>query len=149
MQLAVPHHLIATATAVITSARAVAASVFTAGYAAALNNRAQRLVPRDVGPAVLGAGLPRGSLEAFIAALSARNQTALGAVPGVSPAIIDAGMTALKQAMADSIRVVYIIAAPFGVVAIVACFFLGDLSRVMNYRVDAPVERLRAKHDRR
>jgi hypothetical protein len=41
---------------------------------------------------------------------------------------------------------VYIIEAPFGVVACLACFFLGDLKSVMNYSVDAPVEDLRAKH---
>lgn len=148
VQLAVPHHLIATATAVTTSARAVAATIFTASYVAAFSNRAERLVPEYVAPAALGAGLPAGSVQPFIAGLSAQNRTALAAVPGITPAIVSAGTAALKQAMADSVRVVYIIAAPFGAVAIVACFFLGDLSKVMNYLVDAPVERLHAKHER-
>lgn len=67
-------------------------------------------------------------------------------MPGVQPAIIGAGVSALLQAFADSIRVVYIIAAPFGALAVIACFFMGDLSKVMNYRVDAPVEDLHAKH---
>ncbi|KAF2162595.1 hypothetical protein M409DRAFT_58019 [Zasmidium cellare ATCC 36951] len=148
VQLAVPHHLIATATAVTTSARAVAATIFTASYFAAYSDRAARFVPQDVAPAALGAGLPSSSLMPFVAGLSAHNQTALSSIPGVTPAIISAGTAALKQAMAGSIRVVYIIAAPFGAVAVIACFFLGDLSKVMNYRVDAPVERLRAKHER-
>lgn len=148
VQLCVPHHLIATATAVTTSARAVAATIFTASYAAAVSDRAARFVPQDVAPAALRAGLPPSSLMPFIAGLSAHNQTALSMVPGVTPAIISAGTTALKQAMADSIRVVYIIAAPFGAAAVIGCFFLGDLSKVMNWRVDAPVERLHAKHER-
>jgi hypothetical protein len=38
------------------------------------------------------------------------------------------------------------IAAPFGALACIACFFLGDMKAVMNYHVDAPVEDLHAKH---
>ena len=63
----------------------------------------------------------------------------------VNPQIIGAGVIALKQAFADSIRVVYIIAAPFGLVACIACLFLGDMKKTMNYRVDAPLEEMKAK----
>jgi hypothetical protein len=51
-----------------------------------------------------------------------------------------------EQVYADGVRVVYIIAAPFGVLAWIACFFLGDLKETTNYHVDAPVEDLHAKH---
>jgi hypothetical protein len=145
VHLSVPHHLIATATAVTTSARACAATIFTAIYATSVSNRAAQLVPQYVSGAALGAGLPPQSLPAFIEALAAHNQTELIAVPNVSPAIISAGVAALKQAMADSIRVVYIIAAPFGALACIACLFIGNLSKSMNYRVEAPVEDLHAK----
>lgn len=47
--------------------------------------------------------------------------------------------------MADSVRVVYMMAAPFGAVAVIAYFFFGDLSSTMNYRVEAPVGDLHAK----
>lgn len=46
------------------------------------------------------------------------------------------------QAFADSFRIVYIIAAPFGAVAAVAALWLGSVNMTMNYRVDAPVEKL-------
>ena len=105
VQLAIPHHLIATATAVTTSARAVAATVFTAIYAAAASNRADRLIPEYVSSAALGAGLPAKSLPDFIPAFAANDQPAIAAVTGVTPAILAASASALKQAFADSFRV--------------------------------------------
>ena len=148
VQLSTPHHLIATATAVTTSSRAIAATVFTAIYAAALNDRLSGNIGSYVAKAALGAGLPPSSLKAFIGALANGEVAALSKIPGVTPKIIGAGVAALKQAFADSLRVVYIIAVPFGVIACIACFFLGDLRKTMNYRVDAPIEDLHAKHHR-
>jgi hypothetical protein len=149
VQLSTPHHLIATATAVTTSSRAVSATVFTAIYGAALTTRLNNYIPSYIAGAALKAGLPESSLKAFIGALAGNDSAALPSIPGVTPTIIKAGIAALKQAYADGIRVVYIIAAPFGAVACLACFFLGDLKSVMNYSVDAPVEDLHAKHHNR
>ena len=73
-------------------------------------------------------------------------QAALAKVPGVTPAAIAQGARALQQAYADAIRIIFIIAVPFGVVACITCCFLGDLKETMNYHVDAPVEELHAKH---
>jgi hypothetical protein len=145
VHLSVPHHLIATATSVPTSARAVAATVFTAIYAAAFSDRAAKLVPAHVASAAAGAGLPPSSLPSFIPAFLGNETSAVLGVPGVNPQVIAAAAGGVKQAMADSVRIVYIIAAPFGVVAVIACFFMGDLSKSMNYRVEAPVEDLHAK----
>lgn len=145
IQLATPHHLIATATAVTTSSRAIGTSTFTAIYAAALRTRLSTKLPSYIAAAALAAGLPPNSLPSFIEALVNNDTSALLKVAGVSPAIIGAGVTALRQAFADSIRVVYIIAAPFGAVACIACIFLPSMGDTMNYRVDAPVEALHAK----
>jgi hypothetical protein len=145
VQLATPYHLIATATAVTTSSRAIAATVFTAIYAAALNNRLSVDLPAYIAKAAAMAGLPPSSIEAFVGALASNDAAALGNIAGVTPAIIGAGVVALKQAFADSVRVVYMIAAPFGALACIACWFLGDMSKKMDYRVDAPVEELHAK----
>ncbi|KAF2165538.1 hypothetical protein M409DRAFT_67325 [Zasmidium cellare ATCC 36951] len=148
VQLAVPHHLICTATAVAISARGIADAVFTAALTAALDSEESSLVPQDVGQAVVQAGLPSSSVDSFIAALTTENITALAAVPGITPAIAEAGVTAFKQAMADSIRVVWEIVAPFGAVAVIACIFLGSLKKLMDFKVQAPVEKLKAKNPR-
>jgi len=145
VQLSTPHHLIATATALTTSARAVSATVFTAIYAATLNTRLARYIPSYVAKAALEAGLPKSSLMAFVGALASNDAAALSEIPGISPSIIGAGVVALKQAFADGIRAVYIIAAAFGALACFACLFLGDLKATMNYHVDAPIEDLHAK----
>ncbi len=146
VQLSTPYHLIATATALTTSTRAVAVAMFTAIYSAVVDKRVDKYIPSYVAPAAIHAGLPTKSVPAFVAALAADNKPALLSVQGVTPAIISAGAAALKQALADGIRIVFIIAAPFAAAACIACFFLGDLKSVMNYHVDAPVEELHAKH---
>jgi Fungal trichothecene efflux pump (TRI12) len=146
VQLSTPHHLIATATALTTSARAVSATTFTAIYAATVDTRLAKYIPSYVAAAALKAGLPKSSLVAFVGALASDDAAALPKIPGATPAIIGAGVVALKQAFADGIRAVYIIAAAFGALACFACLFLGDLTATMNYHVDAPVEDLHAKH---
>lgn len=142
VQLSTPHHLIATATAVTTSSRAVAATIFTAIYSAAFTSKLDVKLPNYVSKAALDAGLPQEQLKAFVAAIADENIAALTQYPA---AAVDAGTLALKHAFADSTRTVYIIAAPFGVAACIACLCLGDLSKTMNYRVDAPLESLHAK----
>ena len=145
VQLATPHHLIATATAVTVSSRAVSASVFTAIYVAAFSDRLMTKLPSYIATAALKAGLPKSSLEAFAAALVGNDQAALIHIPGVTPAVISAGVAALKQSYADSVRVVFIIAAPFGVAAAISCWFLADMRKTMNYKIDAPMEKLTTK----
>lgn len=75
-----------------------------------------------------------------MAGLAGNVSTALPRILGVTTAIISAGATALKQAYADGLRAVYMIAALFGAVACIACFFLGNLRSVMT------VKDLHAKH---
>lgn len=145
-QLATPHKLIATATACTTSSRAVAAGIFTAIYAATFNSRLSSNLPEYVAHAAEAAGVPAGSIPEFSQALISNNATALGEIAGVGPQAIALGAQAVKQAYADSLRIVFIIAVPFGVIGIVASCFLGDLRKTMNYHVDAPVEELHAKH---
>lgn len=146
VQLACPHKLLATATAITTSSRAVAIAIFTAVYSAAFNEQIAANLPRDVGAAAQRAGLPASSIPAFVTALSGDDTAALENINGVTPSVITAGVMGLQQAYADSIRVVFYIAIPFGVLACIGCLFLGDLRKTMNFRVDAPIEALHAKH---
>lgn len=57
-----------------------------------------------------------------------------------------AGNLVSQQAHADSTRPSFIIASAFGALACIVCLFIGDLTKVMNYRVDAPIEKLHANH---
>ncbi|KAB5576271.1 putative siderophore iron transporter [Coniochaeta sp. 2T2.1] len=146
VQLAIPAKLIATATAVATSSRALGATMFTAIYTAAMTSRLPGYLADYVTKAAIGAGLPPSSLPMFIPALAGGDMEAVAGVPGVSPVIIEAGVAAMQQAYADAIRIVFIIAAAFSAAGFVAVFFIGDLTPEMDYRVDAPVEDLHASH---
>lgn len=148
-QLVVPHKVLATASAVTTTARAIGVAIFTAIFSAAFNNRISEKLPTYVAAAATASGLPASSIPSFIEALSAGETATLAKIHGVTPTIIANGLTALQHAYADSIRVVFIIAAPFSLLGCISCIFLGDLKKTMNYRVDAPIEELHAKHDYR
>lgn len=145
IQLSVPHELIATATAITVSSRSVAAAVFTTIYVTAFSDQLTKKLPKYIASAALQAGLPGVSIPAFVAALTGQDEAALPLIKGITPQIIQAGVVALKQAYADSMRVVFIIAVPFGVLAAISCWFIADLHATMNYKVDAPVENLKTK----
>lgn len=105
-------------------------------------------IPTYLAKAAATAGLPPSSIPEFIGAVAGNDEVALQQIPGVNAEIISDGVLALRHAYADSLRLVYIIAAPFGLVACVLCFFLSDMKKQMTYRVDAPVEDLHAKRPR-
>lgn len=142
-QLAVPHHLIATATAVMTSSRAVAAAMFTAIYSAAVGSSETSKMPSYIAKAAVGAGLPQASVSEFVHAMLSKNTAVLEKLG--TPAILAAAKKASLHATADSFRLVYIIAAPFGLVACILAWFIEDMTTLMTYHVDAPVEVLHAK----
>ncbi|SPN96516.1 uncharacterized protein DNG_00042 [Cephalotrichum gorgonifer] len=148
VQLSTPPHLVATATAVAVSGRALTTSVFTAIYSAIVNSTLPAKISSYVTAAALEAGLPPSSLPLFIPALTGNNDTALQIVPGATVQVITAGVGALQQASADSIRLVYILAACLGAVGCIGVLFISDMRAEMDYFVQAPVEDLHAKHPR-
>lgn len=143
IQYAAPHHLIATVTALTVSTRAMGAAVFTAICGAGFGDKLRQTLPSYVGKAVLSAGLPQDSLAPFIGALTAHDFSALFSIPGVTNEIVTAGTTALKQAYADSLRLVFIIVAPFGILGCILCFFMADFRATMNQHIDDPLEDLK------
>lgn len=145
VQLAVPHHLIATATAMVVSCRTIAGFIFTAAYSTALNSSLETKIPSYLAQAAVQAGLPPSSIGPFIGAFAGRNQAALAQIPGVTPAVLGAAGGAFQQAFADSVRVVYEIAAPFGAVACILCLLLPSFKDIMDHKIEAPLE-VRHKH---
>jgi Fungal trichothecene efflux pump (TRI12) len=146
VQLATPHHIFITATAVTAASRALAGTIFTAILSSVLNNSLASKLGPYITKVGLKAGLPQSSITAFVAAVEAKNATLLATVPGATQDIFNAGLYAQKKAYAESLRTVFIITLPFGLIACIACFFMADLRKEMNYIVDAPLEHLHAKH---
>ena len=148
VQLTVQHKLMATATAVVVSSRSFGAAIFTAIYGAIVGNRIADKLPAYISRAALGAGLPPTVLGPFIGALTKHDDAALSAIPGVTPRVIGAGVAALQQAFADSVRVAFAIAAGLGFVAMLCSFLLGSFRDRMDFVVEAPIERLEVKSRR-
>lgn len=146
-QLSVPHHLIAIATAIMTSSRALAGAMITAISSAAVTSSMNVKLPAYVAKAAVGAGLPESSVSEFVPSLLGKDSAALEKI-AASPSVMAAAQKAILQASADSFRLVFIIAAPFGVVAIIMSWFVEDVTKLMTYHVDAPVEVLHAKGTR-
>ena len=146
VQLCTPHHLIATSTAVVTTVRAIGGAVGLAIYSAVFRTNIEGKLPAYIAKAAASSGLPVDSIPAFLAAFLDNDSAALSQMTDVTPTIITASAKAMKQAYADSIRIVFIIAIPLGVLAVVASLFLAKVNKLMNYGVDAPVEALHAKH---
>ncbi|OQV07087.1 hypothetical protein CLAIMM_11571 [Cladophialophora immunda] len=145
IQLCTPHHLIATSTAVLTTTRALALTVGVSVYTAVFTDSIGKKSPAMVASAAAKNGVPASSVPEFVQAFLLNDRDALGKIAGVTPSVLAACAAAVKQASADSLRLVFIIAAPVSAVAVFLCYFLADLRTLMDYRVDAPVEELHAK----
>lgn len=74
------------------------------------------------------------------------DKKALAQVQGVTVEIINFRAQAPRQSLADSVRLVFIVAAPFGVLACLLCFALNGRGAEMHYKVDAPVKDLSSRH---
>lgn len=130
----------------------------TAVLASALDN-----LGTNVAEAVVGAGLPESSVEQFVTALAAQNDTALALVPGVTPQIMGVGAEALLDTYATGFRNIWASAVGFVALAaigmfatssklvlnhqlyvltqFIASYFLFDPKKEFNNHIDAPVEK--------
>jgi hypothetical protein len=110
-------------------------------YSTILTNELSSKVPGQVIPAILDAGLPKGSATQFLQALTSGNVTMLQEVKGVTATIIQDGSSALKQASADSYQVVFFSSIAFSVLAFVCAFFTADVDKYLTNTVSAMVGR--------
>ena len=139
-QLSTPVELIATATGIIISVRSLGGTVGIAIYNAIFND-AMAKMGSNIAGAVVPLGLKVDELTPFITALNAHNETALQAIPGVTPKIIGAGVDALLDTYVVAFRHVWIAASCFVAVAAVVAAFIYDPKKEFNMHVDAPIEK--------
>lgn len=139
-QLSTPPQLIAIASGLIISVRSLGATIGIAIYNAIFTDQMKR-IPENIAKAVVPLGLAPDSIKPFVGALSSHNQTALLAVPGVNPDIIQAGLGAFLDTHVLGFRNVWIAGSGFVAVAAVVAVFLYDPKKEFNMIVDAPVEK--------
>lgn len=116
-------------------------AVCSALYSTILTNELSSNIPREVIPAILGAGLPEASVTQLLQALTSSNGTSLGAVDGVTPRIIQDASTALKKASADSYRTVFYSSIAFSLLAVFCAFFTANVDENLTNTVSAMVGR--------
>lgn len=90
--------------------RGVIATFGTTIYIVVLSNRLAMTTPERVPGALTQAGLPASSIAGFIAAIPTGS---CANVPGVSPVIISAGVTAYKHALVLAYRTVFLTTLAF------------------------------------
>jgi MFS family permease len=118
-QLDTPHDLISITSGLMTAVRAFGAAIGLAINNAIINSTlSANLVPK-VAAATQPLGLPKTSLPLLVTALLSGDTNALKSVPGVSPSVSIAALTALKEAYGVAFRNTWITAACFVFVALI------------------------------
>ena len=131
---ACPDSLIATAAALTLTIRFVGGSI---GYSIYYNVFAQRLapaLPERVLEYASEAGLPQGSAVDFVTAFLT-DPASVGSIPGVTESVVQAATMGSRWAYAEALEYVWYVSIPFGVLSVIACFCIGDVSRFMTNRI--------------
>jgi hypothetical protein len=141
-----PDDLIATCIALSLSVRTVGGSVGTAIYSNIFDTKLTHNLPKYVASYAIAAGLPTSSVKAFVeifleAPQNLTTSTATTRVPGLTAAIIQEATIGARWAYAESLKYVWYTGLPFGILACVACLFLGNSSTLMTNRIAANIRR--------
>jgi hypothetical protein len=123
---------IGAATGILGSIRALGGAVAQALYVTILTNKLTKNLPALVAPAATGAGLPASSLPSLFAGITSGNFTA---VPGFNAQIGTVVGSAVKQAYIESFKIVFLATIPFGVLLIVAAFFVPNMDKYLSGNV--------------
>jgi hypothetical protein len=122
---------IGTAIGVAGSARSAISTVASTIYSVVLTNRVTKTLTTQVPAALIGAGLPAGSVAGYMGAV-AEGGTTLAEVPGYSPSIATAGSLAYRIAYMDAYRTVFYVSIAFGVLNIIVNLFIPNVDKLMT-----------------
>lgn len=122
---------------VLGAIRTAAGALATSMYVSILTTELTKYLPLYVVPAAVGAGLPETSLPALFAGIGTGSFTA---VEGITPDILTAIGSPIKQAYAMSFRTVFLCTIPFGVILICAAIFY--CPNVEDYLTDEVARKL-------
>ncbi|KAF1916634.1 fungal trichothecene efflux pump [Ampelomyces quisqualis] len=126
-------------TGVMGAIRTGLSAIATSMYSSILATESAKHIPQKVIPAATAAGLPERSLPTLLQSITLGD---FSTVPGISPAIIAATRTAVKDAYTLSFRTVYLCTLPFGVLLIIAASLSPN---VEHYLTDEVARKMHAK----
>jgi len=129
-----PDASIATCVALSLAIRTVGGSIGYAIYYNVFINKFTAKLPVYVADYAIKAGLPVADAKLFVGTfLTAPANITM--VPGITPAIVEAATIGTRWAYAESLKYVWLTSIAFGVCAIIACLFLGNITPYMTHRI--------------
>ncbi|KAJ4357492.1 uncharacterized protein N0V89_002068 [Didymosphaeria variabile] len=129
---------IGTAAGVAGSSRSAISTVASTIYSVVLASRTTTELTRQVPGAVVAAGLPAGSVSAYMTAIAAGgSETLLSKIDGLTPEVLAAGTQAYRWAYTDAYKTIFLVSLAFGGLAIIASFFIPDVDHLMGGKVAA------------
>ncbi|KIW63894.1 hypothetical protein PV04_08862 [Phialophora macrospora] len=131
---ACPDSLIATATALTLTIRFVGGSIGYSIYYNVFSEKLARRLPERVLDFALQAGLPSSSATSFVQTFLTLPAN-ISDVAGATPAVIDAATIGSRWAYSDALAYVWYTSIPFGVLSIIGCLLIGDISKYMTNRI--------------
>jgi len=135
VQLACADEDIGMATLILGAVRAVGGSVAITVYSTIINRVLKEDAGLNIAKAVMPLGYPESGLPSLVVELINENVEVARALPGVTGVILDAAREALKVTWTKAFHQLYIAAASFSAVSIVAAFFSKDVSNNMTDHV--------------
>lgn len=135
-----PDELIATCVALSLSIRVIGGSIGYAIYYNIFINKITANLPAYVGLYAVEAGLPLTSAKEFVTLfLTAPKELATANIPGLTLPVVQAATIGARWAYAESLKYVWYTSIAFGGLSIIACLFLGNISKYMTNRIAANI----------
>jgi uncharacterized membrane protein len=114
-----------------------------------LASRLNKHLAKNIAGAAIGSGFNPANLGKLIPAVI---ENAVGvpgvlkSVPGITAAVEEATTAAFRNTYADAFQLVYYCTIPFGIVALVAAYFVRDPGHLMNNHVAVHQEKMVLEH---
>ena len=132
--IVVPDSLLATTAALSLSIRTLGGSIGYTIYLAVFTNKITVNLPAYVAKYAIEAGLPASDAKAFVTTFLTKPKEIVTAA-GYTPRIAAAATLGSRWAYSESLRWVWFVSIPFGILSIIACFFIPPIKKWQTSRI--------------
>ncbi|KAH0829233.1 putative major facilitator superfamily transporter [Fonsecaea pedrosoi] len=132
--IVVPDSLLATTAALSLSIRTVGGSIGFTIYYNIFVNKLNTQLPKQIAKYAIKAGLPAADATEFVTMFLAAPANITQAV-GYTPQALAGATLGERWAYAESLKWVWVTSIPFGVLAIITCFFIPNIKKYQTNRV--------------
>lgn len=142
--LFVPHEELGVSAGLIGTFRSAGGSVGNAIFSTILNSIINKKLAPNIAEAAIASGFSASDLTALIPAVienAVGEPDAFANIPGATSAVIAATSLAFKNTYAYAFRRVFLSTIPFGIIGLVAAWFVRDPSHLLNNHIAVHQER--------